>query len=97
MKLRPLGDRVVVKALPRDEVTKSGIILPETAGKERPEKGEVIAIGPGKTLEDGKLAPMHVKVGDKVVFKSYAADEIKLDGQEYLLVSEADITGVIEA
>jgi chaperonin GroES len=96
MKLRPLGDRVVVKPLARDEVTKSGIILPETVGKERPEKGEVIAIGPGKTQDDGKIAPMHVKVGDKIVFKSYASDEIKIDGQEYLLVSEADITGVIE-
>ena len=96
MKLRPLGDRVVVKPLSQDEVTKSGIILPETVDKERPERGEVIATGPGKTLDNGTTAPMGVKVGDKVVFKKYSPDEVKIDNEEYLLISESDIMAVIE-
>jgi chaperonin GroES len=96
MKLRPLADRVVVKPLALEEVSKHGIILPETVEKERPEKGEVIAIGPGKTLEDGKIAPMGVKVGDKVMFKKYSPDEFKIDEVEYLLVSESDILAVLE-
>jgi chaperonin GroES len=96
MKLRPLGDRVVVKPLSKDEVTKSGIILPETVEKERPERGEIIAIGPGKLLDDGRFAPMGVKVGDKVVFKKYSPDEVKVDGEEVLVISESDIMAVIE-
>ncbi|WKZ28937.1 MAG: co-chaperone GroES [Patescibacteria group bacterium] len=96
MNLRPLGDRVVVKPLTQDEVTKSGIILPETVDKERPERGEVIAIGPGKVLENGAFAPMSVKVGDKIVFKKYSPDEVKVDNVEYLVVSESDIMAVIE-
>lgn len=96
MKLRPLGDRVVVKPLTQDEVTKSGIILPETVDKERPERGEVIAVGSGKLLDNGALAPMGVKVGDKVVFKKYSPDEVKVDNEEYLVISESDIMAVIE-
>lgn len=95
MKLRPLNDHLVVKALPKEEVTKSGIILPDTATKERPEQGEVIAIGPGR-MEDGKLFEMSVKVGEKVVFKKYAPDEVKIDDVEYLLISERDVLAVIE-
>ena len=96
MKLQPLGDRVLVKPVTEDEVTKAGIILPDTVEKERPEKGEVIAIGPGKLLDNGSFAPMGVKVGDKIVFKKYSPDEVKIDGKEHLLISESDIMAVIE-
>jgi len=96
MKLRPLNDRLIVKPLPKEEVTKSGIILPETLDKERSEQGEVVAIGPGKLLDDGKRSVMDVKVGDKVMFKKYAPDEIKLEDQEYLVISEYDVLAVLE-
>jgi chaperonin GroES len=96
MKLRPLNDRLVVKALPKEEVTKSGIILPDTVDKERPEQGEVIAIGPGKLLDNGQRSAMDVKVGDKVIFKKYAPDEVKIEGQEYLVISEYDVLAVLE-
>lgn len=96
MQLRPLGDRVVVKPLPQEEVTKSGIIL-HTNEKERPERGEVIAIGNGRLLDNGSFAPMNVKVGDRIVFKKYSPDEVKFDDQEYLVISETDIMAVIEA
>ena len=96
MKLRPLGDRVVVKPLTHDEVTASGIIIPETVDKERPERGEIIAIGPGKLLDNGSFAPMGVKVGDQVVFKKYSPDEVKIDKEEFLVISESDIMAVIE-
>jgi len=96
MNLRPLNDRLIVKALPKEEVTKSGIILPDTADKERPEQGEVIAVGPGKLLEDGKRSAMDVKVGDKILFKKYAPDEVKVEDQEYLVISEYDILAVLE-
>lgn len=95
-KLRPLGDHVIVKALSNDEITKAGILLPDTVNKEKPEKGEVIAIGPGKLLENGQRATPSVKVGDKVVFKKYSPDEVKVDGQEYLVISESDIMAVLE-
>ena len=77
-------------------MTKSGIVLPDTVDKEKPEKGEVIAIGPGKITEKGERAIMSVKVGDKVMFKKYSPDEVKVDGEEYLVISEADIIAVIE-
>ena len=96
MKLRPLGDRVVVKPLPQEEVTKSGIIL-HTDSKERPERGEIVAIGGGKLLDNGSFAPMGVKVGDQVVFKKYSPDEVKIDGEEFLVISESDIMAVLEA
>lgn len=95
MNLKPLSDRLVVKPLSKEEVTASGIILPDTVEKERPEQGEVIAAGPGRLLENGSVAPMHVKVGDKVVFKKYSPDEVKIDKEEYLVISESDVLAVI--
>ncbi|MDO8617784.1 MAG: co-chaperone GroES [Candidatus Uhrbacteria bacterium] len=97
MKLRPLGDRVIIKALSKEEKSKGGIILPDTVDKERPEQGEIIAVGPGKLLENGSRAPMNVKVGDKVVFKKYSPDEVKVDEIEYLVLSESDVMAVIES
>ena len=97
MKLRPLGDHVIVKPLKENEMTKSGIVLPDTVDKEKPEKGEVIAIGPGKILDNGQRAAMSVKVGDKVVFKKYSPDEIKVDDEEVLVLSESDIIAVLES
>ncbi len=94
-KLRPLGDRVVVKPTPREEMTKSGIVLPDTA-KEKPQEGEVIAAGPGKILEDGKREAMDVKVGDKVLYAKYAGTEFKVDGEDLLIVSQKDILAVVE-
>jgi chaperonin GroES len=94
MKLRPLGDRVVVKPLPREEVTRSGIVLPDTA-KEKPQEGEIIAVGPGR-LDDGERQPMDVKVGDKVLYAKYAGTEFKLDDDELLILSEKDILAVLE-
>lgn len=92
--LKPLSNRVVVEAI--KEETKGGIILPETADKEKAEKGRVIATGPGKLLENGNRAPLEVKVGDKVIFKKYSPDEIKVEGKEYLVLEESDIMGIIE-
>lgn len=96
MQLRPLHDRLVVKASSKEEVTASGIILPDTVDKERPEQGEVIAVGPGRLMENGQRAAMSVKVGDKVVFKKYSPDEIKIEEKEYLVLSESDVMAVIE-
>lgn len=96
MKLKPLHDNVVVKPSSVEEMTKSGIVLPETASKERPERGEVIAVGPGKTLENGKTNPLNVKIGDKVVFKKYSPDEIKIDDEKFLLLNESDILAILE-
>ncbi|MFA6383692.1 MAG: co-chaperone GroES [Parcubacteria group bacterium] len=96
MNLKPLHDNVVVKAIAADEVTKSGIVIPETIDKEKPEKGEIIAVGPGKLLENGQRASMSVKIGDKVIFKKYSPDEIKVDEVEYLVISEGDIIAILE-
>jgi len=93
--IRPLADRVVVKPLPMEEVTKGGIVLPDTA-KEKPQKGEVVAVGPGRLLDNGQRVAVDVKVGDKVLYSKYAGNEVKLDGEEYLILREADILGVIE-
>ena len=95
MNLKPLGDHVVVKPAAQEEVTKSGIVLPDTVDKERPEKGEVMAIGPGKLLDNGQRAPLGVKVGDIVMFKKYSPDEIKIEDKEYLVISEGDILAII--
>jgi len=92
--LKPLSNRVVVE--PVREETKGGIILPETADKEKPEKGKVIAVGPGKLMDNGSRAAPEVKVGDTVVFKKYSPDEIKVDGKEYLILEEGDIMGIID-
>jgi len=94
MKLRPLHDRVLVKRLEEKEVKKGGIIIPDTA-KEKPQEGEVIAVGPGKVTEDGKLQPMSVKVGDKILFGKYSGSEVKLGDEEYLIMHEGDILGTL--
>ena len=94
-KLRPLGDRVVVKPTPREEVTKSGIVLPDTA-KEKPQEGQIIAVGPGKILEDGSREKMDVVVGDKVLYAKYAGTEFKVDGADLLIISQKDILAVVE-
>lgn len=96
MKLKPLNDHVIVKAITENEVTKSGIIMPDTVDKEKPEKGEVVAIGNGKLLDNGQRAAMTVKIGDKVMFKKYSPDEIKVDEDEYLVISESDIIAILE-
>lgn len=96
MKLKPLNDHVIVKPITEDEVTKSGIVLPDTADKEKPEKGEIVALGGGKLLDSGQRAPMSVKVGDIIMFKKYSPDEIKVDGEEYLVIQEGDILAILE-
>jgi chaperonin GroES len=95
MKIRPLQDRVIVKRLEEEEKTKGGIIIPDTA-KEKPQEGKVIAVGKGKVAEDGKLIPLDVKVGDKILFGKYSGTEIKIGGEEHLIMREEDILGVIE-
>jgi len=91
----PLNDHLVIKAV-TEQKTAGGIILPETADKEKPEQGEVIAVGPGKPLESGSRAPMSVKVGDIVVFKKYSPDEVKIGKEEYLVISESDVLAVVK-
>ncbi len=95
MNLRPLQDRIIVKRLEEENKTSGGIYIPDTA-KEKPQKGEIIAVGKGKLTEDGKLLPVDLKVGDKVLFGKYAGTEIKIDGVDYLIMREDDILGVIE-
>jgi chaperonin GroES len=95
MKIRPLQDRVIVKRIPEEEKTKGGIIIPDAA-KEKPQQGKIIAVGKGKVNDDGKLTPLDVKVGDKVLFAKYSGSEIKLDGEEHLIMREEDILGVLE-
>ncbi len=92
--IKPLGDRVVLRALEREEKTSSGIVLPDTA-KEKPQEAEVVSVGPGR-YEDGKLVAVDVKVGDRVIFSKYAGTEVKYDGVEYLVVRESDILAVVE-
>ncbi len=93
--LTPLGDRVVVKPSQRDEVTKSGIVLPDTA-KEKPQRGEVVAVGKGRYDEDGDRIPMEVAAGDNVLFAKYAGTEFKLDDEEFLILSEKDILAIVQ-
>lgn len=95
VKIKPLGDRVVIKALSGEAVTKSGIFLPDTA-KEKPQEGEVLAVGPGKVLDNGKRVASEIQVGQRVLFAKYAGTEIKQDGQEYLILRESDIMGIVE-
>jgi chaperonin GroES len=95
MKIRPLQDRVIVKRLEEEQKTAGGIIIPDTA-KEKPQKGEIVAAGPGKRNEDGKIQPLDIKAGDKVLFSKYAGTEIKVEGEELLIMREDDIMGVIE-
>lgn len=93
MNIKPLADRVVIKALPMEEKTKSGIIMPDTA-KEKPQEGEIVAVGPGKT-EKGERIALDVKVGDKVIYSKYAGTEVKYDGEEYLILKESDILAIV--
>ena len=95
MKIRPLQDRIIVKRVQEEEKTKGGIIIPDTA-KEKPIEGKVIAVGNGKVQEDGKVRPLDVKAGDRILFSKYAGTEIKIDGDEHLIMREDDILGVIE-
>ena len=95
MKIRPLQDRVIVKRLAEEEKTKGGIIIPDTA-KEKPMEGKVVAVGKGKVKEDGSVIKLDVKVGDKILFSKYAGTEVKIDGEEYLIMREDDILGIIE-
>ncbi len=94
MKFRPLQDRVLVKRIEAEERTKGGIIIPDTA-KEKPQEGEVIAVGPGGRDESGKLIPIDVKVGDRILFGKWSGTEIKLDGEELLIMKESDVMGVV--
>ena len=95
MKLRPLQDRVLVKRIAEEEKTKGGIIIPDTA-KEKPQEGKIIAVGKGKVNDEGKVIPLQVKVGDKILFGKYSGSEIKVDGEEFLIMREDDVLGVIE-
>ena len=95
VKLKPLGDRVVVRALAGETTTRSGIVLPDTA-KEKPQEGEILAVGPGKVLDNGKRVTLEVQVGQKVLFAKYAGTEVKMDGEEYLILRENDIMGIVE-
>jgi len=95
MKIRPLQDRVIVQRIEEEEKTKGGLIIPDTA-KEKPQKGKVIAVGKGKVNDAGKLTPLSVKAGDKILFGKYAGTEVKLEGKDYLIMREDDILGVVE-
>jgi chaperonin GroES len=96
MKLTPLGDRLIVEPISENEVTKAGIILPDTVDKEKPEKGRIIAVGSGKIADNGQRVAPQVKVGDMVLFRKYSPDDVKVDGKEYLILSESDILAIIE-
>ena len=95
MKFRPLHDRVVVRRLEGEEKSKGGIIIPDTA-KEKPQEGEIIAVGPGARDESGKLVPLDVKSGDRILFGKWSGTEVKIDGEEFLIMKESDVMGVIE-
>ena len=95
MKFRPLHDRVVIRRIEGDEKTKGGIIIPDTA-KEKPQEGEVIAVGPGARDESGKLVPLDVKAGDRILFGKWSGTEVKIDGEDLLIMKESDVLGVIE-
>ena len=94
MKIKPLADRVVIKPSEAEERTKGGIILPDTA-KEKPVVGEIVAVGPGKVTEDGKKVPMEVKVGDKVLYGKYSGTEVTIEGDQYLIMREADVFAIV--
>ncbi len=93
--IRPLGDRIVVKPIPREEKTKGGIFLPDTA-KEKPQEGEVVAVGQGRLLESGQRVPIDVKVGDRVLYSKYGGNEVKINDVEYVILREMDVWGVLE-
>ncbi|HEY4032471.1 MAG TPA: co-chaperone GroES [Ktedonobacteraceae bacterium] len=93
--LRPLGDRVVIRPLARETITTSGIVLPDTA-KEKPQQGEILAVGPGKVLDNGKRITLEVKIGQRILFAKYSGTEVKIEGEEYLILRESDILGIVE-
>src|SRR5512133_4245767 len=95
MNIRPLYDRIVVKRLEQDEVMQGGLYIPDTA-KEKPQEAEVVAVGKGKRLEDGKLVPLDVQVGDRILFGKYSGSDIKLDGEEYLIMREDEVLGILD-
>lgn len=96
MSIKPLSDHILIEPLKQEEKTKSGILLPESAEKEKPEQGKVVAVGPGKKTEEGKIIPLDVKVGDVVLFTKYGPNEVKIDEKAYLIAKEEDILAVIE-
>ncbi|UZE93246.1 MAG: co-chaperone GroES [Candidatus Nealsonbacteria bacterium] len=96
MNIKPLSDHVLIEPIKEEERTKSGILLPETADKEKPEQGKVIAVGPGKRNDSGNIIPMEIKVGQEVLFTKYGPNEIKVDGKEYLIAKQEDILAIIE-
>jgi chaperonin GroES len=93
MALRPLGDRIIIKAAASEEKTAGGIVLPDTA-KEKPQEGEVIAVGPGRTLDNGQTAPLEVKVGDRILYAKYGGTEVKVDGEEYVILRQDDVLAI---
>ncbi|MFA4999643.1 MAG: co-chaperone GroES [Parcubacteria group bacterium] len=96
MNIKPLSNHILLEASEEEKVTKSGIVIPDTADKERPTKGKILAVGPGKRDDDGELIPVSVKVGDTVLFRKYGPDELEMDGKKYLIGSEDDVLAVIE-
>lgn len=94
MKIKPLGERIVIKVIESEEKTKSGIVLPDTA-KEKPQMGKVLAVGTGRVLDNGERVPLEVKEGDTVLFAKYAGTEVKLEGEEYMILKESDVLGII--
>ncbi len=96
MKIKPLSDYILIEPLKEEEKTKAGIIIPETADKEQPQEGKVVAVGPGKQLKSGSRLPMEVKVGDRVLFRKYGPDEIKVDDKEYLIAKQEDSLAILE-
>ena len=94
MKIRPLHDRILVKRIDEEEKTKGGIIIPDTA-KEKPQEGKVIAVGGGKVLEDGKVRPMDVKAGDRILFAKYSGTDVKIEGEEHIIIREDDVLGIV--
>lgn len=95
MNLKPLNNKIILEAVSAEEKTKSGIIIPDTANKEKPEQGKVLAVGSGKLLENGERSKMEVKVGDTVIFSKYSPNEIKVDGKEYLVISDEDVLAIV--
>jgi chaperonin GroES len=95
MKIRPLQDRILVKRIENEEKTKGGIIIPDTA-KEKPSEGKVVAVGKGKVTDDGKLQPLEVKKGDRVLFSKYSGSEVNIEGEEHLIIREDDVLGICE-
>lgn len=96
VKIQPIGGNILVEALSDESKTASGIVLPDTVDKEKPQKGKVIAVGTGKIAEDGKKIPFNVKIGDTIIFKKYSPDEVEIDNKEYLIMSEEDILAIVK-